>query len=105
MSPCIDLRLPSCTAVLLAAYLIVGGCSNEQGNSRSPPYGLVQTGSIVPASPVTHASDMVIVQPGDTLYGIARRNNVTVYDLMITNDLGSAHISVGQTLYLPTYRN
>lgn len=45
--------------------------------------------------------DSVTVERGDTLYGIARRNGVTVNALMAANGLNSANIRPGQTLLLP----
>lgn len=47
----------------------------------------------------------VVVQPGDTLYGIARRNNVSVSDLKSTNGLTSNIIQPGQSLALPGASN
>ncbi len=41
------------------------------------------------------------VQRGDTLYGLARANGVSVKDLMAANGLTSAMIRPGQTLRLP----
>ncbi|MGD9667523.1 MAG: LysM peptidoglycan-binding domain-containing protein [Hyphomicrobiaceae bacterium] len=47
------------------------------------------------------AGETVQVQRGDTLYGIARSNGVTVNELMAANGLGSPTIHPGQTLRLP----
>jgi cell wall-associated NlpC family hydrolase len=51
-----------------------------------------------------HASEApqtVVVQPGDTLWGLARRNGTTVEDLQRLNNLGtSTLIRIGQTLVL-----
>ena len=41
------------------------------------------------------------VQQGDTLYGIARRNNVTMAQLRAQNNLVSNDLRIGQTLVLP----
>jgi LysM repeat protein len=41
------------------------------------------------------------VQPGDTLYGIARRYGLTAIALMQANGLASAYIYVGQQLVIP----
>ena len=54
--------------------------------------------SIQPAS--SHGGN-VTVERGDTLYGIARRNGVTVNALMRANGLTSANIRPGQSLHLP----
>lgn len=42
----------------------------------------------------------IIVSKGDTLYSIARNNNMSVDDLKKFNDLRSNQISIGQKLYL-----
>ncbi|WP_432967360.1 NlpC/P60 family protein [Dactylosporangium sp. CA-233914] len=47
------------------------------------------------------AAQTVVVQPGDTLWGLARRNGTTVADLQRLNNLGtSTLIRIGQTLIL-----
>lgn len=40
------------------------------------------------------------VEKGDTLYGIAKRHNISVEDLQRYNDLKDANLSVGQILYI-----
>ena len=45
--------------------------------------------------------DTIEVQQGDTLYGIARRHNVTISDLMAANDLKGSALKPGQRLHLP----
>jgi N-acetyl-anhydromuramyl-L-alanine amidase AmpD len=45
---------------------------------------------------------MDVVKSGDTLYGIARRNNVSAAQLAERNHIGrSSHLSVGQRLVIP----
>ena len=39
---------------------------------------------------------------GDTLYGIARKFNVSVDNLKITNNLTSNVLTIGQTLIIPS---
>lgn len=41
------------------------------------------------------------VQQGDTLFGLSRRHNVMISDLMSVNDLKSPNLKPGQKLYLP----
>ena len=56
-----------------------------------------------PVAP-SHAAargDLIEVQQGDTLYGIARRHNVTISDLMAANDLKGNTLKPGQKLHLP----
>lgn len=40
------------------------------------------------------------VEKGDTLYGIAKRHNISVEDLQRYNDLKDANLAVGQILYI-----
>ena len=42
-----------------------------------------------------------IVQPGDTLSGIAQRYNISLYALMRANCLTTGYIYVGQYLFVP----
>ena len=49
---------------------------------------------------VTGATQYTVVA-GDTLFGIAKRHNVTVNDLMVANGLTSHTIQPGQTLVIP----
>lgn len=45
------------------------------------------------------------VQPGDTLYSISRRFNLTVETLKEYNGLVDNNISIGQILYLHSVKN
>ncbi len=49
---------------------------------------------------VVSSDKYVVVNKGDTLYSIARKNRVTVSDLKIINGLNSNEISIGQKLFL-----
>ena len=49
---------------------------------------------------VTFASE-IVVQPGDSLWNLAREHGTTVAELMAANDLGSERLSLGQVLHLP----
>jgi LysM domain-containing protein len=91
----------SATALIIVGCQFLTGCGNEQESFQQPR--LVRTGSIAPISPTAGAPQTIIVQPGDTLHSIARRNRVAVYDLMTFNNLTSASIVPGQSLYLPPY--
>src|SRR5690606_34352635 len=46
-------------------------------------------------------SQMIEVQAGDTLYGLSRRHQVSLAELMSVNGLTSPDIRLGQKLYLP----
>jgi len=99
-SPLVGTLLLTC--LVIATCLMVGGCGRSESREASTPSGLT-TGSISGAAAINSGHTSVIVQPGDTLHGIARKYNVTVYDLMMMNSLASARIGVGQRLNLPPY--
>lgn len=42
-----------------------------------------------------------IVQKGDTLYSIAKNNNISVDELVKINNLANSNLSIGQELYIP----
>lgn len=46
--------------------------------------------------------NIYVVTSGDTLWSIARKNNISVSDLLNTNNLTSNFLSVGQVLIIPT---
>ena len=46
--------------------------------------------------------DLYIVKKGDTLYNIAKKNNLTWQDLMNINNLNSTLINVGKQLIIPS---
>lgn len=56
------------------------------------------------ASPGTTKPDgqTIVVQPGDTLYGLSRHHGVSISALMDANKLKSLTLQPGQTLRLPT---
>ena len=45
--------------------------------------------------------EMFDVQPGDTLYGLSKRHQVSLAELMAVNDLTGPTLKPGQKLYLP----
>lgn len=52
-------------------------------------------------APVHLPRGSVLVQPGDTLYGLSRRHGVSISALMETNRLTSLSLQPGQVLKLP----
>lgn len=82
--------------------------SYDRSVPRLPPPG-PQPQADRRAPPVQRAAasgEMVEVQPGDTLYGLARRHNVPVSTLIEVNNLGSnGNIKPGQKLALPAASN
>lgn len=67
------------------------------GTAEIPPFV-----SPVPCIP-RYDWTIYIVQAGDTLYSLASRLNMTVYQLMQANCLTSPEIRIGQKLYVPFY--
>lgn len=67
--------------------------------------------SLAPAAAVDHIGgehyEQLIVQPGDTLWGISTRlsqgdDRAVILDKIVTyNDLESSDLEIGQTLYIP----
>ena len=53
----------------------------------------------------TADNEYYIVISGDTLYGIARRFNISVNDLKNANKLTTDFLSIGQKLYIPSNNN
>jgi cell wall-associated NlpC family hydrolase len=57
--------------------------------------------ALVPQQAFAGTPQTIVVQPGDTLWGLAHRNGTTVEDLQRLNNLGtSTLIRIGQTLVL-----
>ena len=80
------------TAVALAA-------DNSQKKDNDKPSSISTTASTSTASTSSSADSVYVVEKGDTLYGIARKNNITVAELMNLNNLNSSDvIKVGQKL-------
>lgn len=79
----------------VAAMLMLAGCTSTP-NQPAPIVSLGQTSS--GASP----GGTYVVKPGDSLFGIARRNNVDVASLERANNITNpTHLVVGQVLTLP----
>lgn len=53
-----------------------------------------------PVAPIPKGRE-IVVQQGDTLYGISKRHKVLISDIMAANDLKSPNIKPGQKLHLP----
>ncbi len=54
-----------------------------------------------PTPSLANPGDAIEVQAGDTLYGISRRHNVPVAELMQLNNMTNPNLKLGQKLYLP----
>lgn len=64
---------------------VVQALANYAGYTYIPPLG----------------SNVYIVEPGDSLYSIANKNNITVDELIAVNNLTNNILSVGQVLTIP----
>ncbi|MGN6578678.1 MAG: peptidoglycan DD-metalloendopeptidase family protein [Bordetella sp.] len=83
-------------AATLAAVLVLAGCASTS-NQPAPIVSLDQSSAGGAAPGGTY-----VVKPGDSLYGIARRNNVDVGSLERANGITNPnHLTVGQVLTLP----
>ncbi len=70
--------------------------------SRQPAYRPAAPAAAAPAvrQPVAKG-DAFDVQPGDTLYGLSKRHQVSLAELMAVNDLTGPNLKPGQKLFLP----
>ena len=92
--------LKAALAFTLSALMITGGSS-----TASDATGRSQTrlGNKHATQSSTITLPSVVVQPGDSLYRIARRHKVTVEALQFANSLTSEKIQAGQRLILLTH--
>ncbi len=75
------------------------GSGNDGNPASSPPPGVETPAASPESSPApAAASSSYTVQPGDTLWDIARAYNTTVDQLQTLNNLNSDALSLGQTL-------
>lgn len=70
--------------------------------AHEPSYGR-DSAAVPSAPPVAPAAkgEMIEVQPGDTLYGLSRRHQVSLTELTSLNGLSNPNLKPGQKLYLP----
>lgn len=101
------------TVFRIAQFYKVGVQDILQSNPWGPD-SILMTGQVlkVPVQPLpikgvapadlkpAGSSHYVVVQPGQTLFGIARDNGLTVAQLQAYNKLDSLHIRIGDILYL-----
>jgi len=86
---------PADTSTYRPSYTPTGNVPPIQ--PREPSY---DTAAQTPAA--TGSGDQIEVQAGDTLYGLSRRHNVSVSEIMSANGLKSPSLKPGQKLYLPS---
>ncbi len=83
-----------------------GAVSGERYNRSVSGSSLGSTAGALPRGTVADGSGVVTVNRGDTLYSIARANNVHVKDLIASNGLQAPyHLSAGQRISLPREAN
>lgn len=117
------LRIPGIVSLPVAIALFATGCSSSRqrtdlGSAPTPPAPVYREPIERPYQPAvpayqphpqpTHrsyapapATNRHIVRPGDTLYGISRRYNVSVAGLIQANRLPSTAVYPGQSLVIP----
>ena len=59
-------------------------------------------GQIIKLKSTDNNNPIYVVQKGDTLYSIARNNNVSIDDLIRINNLNNPNLYIGQELYIPS---
>lgn len=85
----------------LACSLIVAGCASRSDTAPVTDYTNSGNSSNSGAVVVSGSGATYVVKPGDTLYSIARGNNMQVNDLASLNNVtDSSQLSVGQILRL-----
>lgn len=60
---------------------------------------------LIPKSDNNGSTNIYVVKSGDTLYSIANKNNISVQDLMMANNLKSNLLSINQQLIIPKKNN
>ena len=93
-----------------------GGASNSGSSGYSGSAGYDAPGAYRPSNVPPHTvapiasrdaganagGESIEVRPGDTLYSLSRRHNVSVNDMMAANGLSSPNLKPGQQLHLPS---
>ena len=69
--------------------------------SRTPAYHPAAAAAAPAVRQPIAKGELFDVQPGDTLYGLSKRHQVPVAELMAVNDLTGPNLKPGQKLYLP----
>lgn len=57
-------------------------------------------GVVMERTPAAPPHPRVVIEPGDTLWSIARRHHTSVHQLMVVNALPNDHIQAGRSLWL-----
>jgi LysM repeat protein len=95
----ISLRYGTTVDAIVAANGLSSAHTIYVGQRLVIPQGAVSSSGT--ANRPALSGSVYTVQPGDTLYGVARRYGLTAVTLMQANGLASTHIYVGQQLVIP----
>ncbi|WP_215777395.1 LysM peptidoglycan-binding domain-containing protein [Paludibacterium sp. B53371] len=94
-------RVATTDAIAALAAEPVSPPSDNPGSNRPASPNVIRVAMADPVPQMAQASaSQHIVAPGDTLYNIARRNNLSVSDLKLLNGLTSNNVRLGQVLQL-----
>ncbi len=86
------------TALAVSALLV--GCSTT--GQRAPITDLSVSQNETDAQVMSQSTTTYIVQPGDTLYKIAREHNAKVHEIAQANQIANpSQLRIGQTLVIP----
>ena len=91
------------TSVILFIFIVLSGCENRYFSSNNQ---LINDATVknYNAKQIKSFSETktVKVEQGDTVYSIARRNGISIRDLILRNGLAAPYkILVGQKLFIP----
>ena len=86
--------------VTLVIWGFIGGCGTKRVSWKTEGGA---AGHDLPESPYNEAgsSGLYIVEPGDSLWRISRKYDVSIGEIKKTNNLSGDTISVGQSLFIP----
>ena len=93
---------PASRPVAVAALPMVAPPPSPPPSYATAPRAAAAIPAAIPQAPRPVArGEMIEVQQGDTLYGLGKRHNVMISELMAVNDLKNPNLRPGQKLYLP----
>ncbi len=72
--------------------------------AQAPSYQPYRPATAVAAAAPAAKGQLIEIQQGDTLYGLSKRHQVSINELMQVNELKSPNLRLGQKLYLPAGR-
>lgn len=78
--------------------------STIDSDVEDPENGNDEVDELPELTPITRSINYYIVEPGDTMYRIARSNNMTVDELKELNNLETSTLEVGDRILLRSFR-